>query len=177
MTAWPEASRPLMTIAVIEGTEIPQCSSLPPVYSNRSLPSLGSNAIRSIEIGQLRHAHAIDTHRQPTARIGHRRHFRRCGNLYQHRGAAGASSTRPWRPAYAMEAQLRAWIDHAILARDHLGSARCAGLFWHLGLALAPWRGADTRKLALYARGGSSSQQAPGGDTAGIRERRDARLG
>src|SRR5262249_14853354 len=129
------------------------------------------------KIGQLRHTHAIDTCRQPTARACHRRHFRRCGSLHQYRGAAGASSTRPWRPAYAMEAQLRAWIDHAILARDHLGCARCTGLFWHLVLALAPCRGADPRHLALYARGGSSGQQAPGGNIAGIRERRDARPG
>src|SRR5262245_48705867 len=127
----------------------------------------------AIEIGHLRHAYAIGARREPTARTCHRRHFRRRGDLHQCRGAAGAPSTRSWRLAYAMEAQLRAWIDHAILARDHLGCARCAGLFWYLGLALAPWRGAAPRQLALYARGRSSGQQAPGGDAAGIRERRD----
>src|SRR5215468_9780995 len=129
------------------------------------------------EIRQLRHAHAIDARRQSTARTCRRRHFHRRGNLYQYRGAAGTSSTRSWRPTYAMEAQLCAWIDHAILARDHVGCARYAGLFWYLGLALAPWRGADPRQLALYARGRSSGQQAPGGDAAGIRERRDTRPG
>src|SRR5262245_5162791 len=125
----------------------------------------------------MRHGHAIGARREPTARARHRRFFLRRGNLHQYRGAAGASSTRPWRSSYAMEAQLRAWIDHAILPRDHIGCARCAGVFWYLGLALAPWRGADPRQLALYARGRSSSQQATGGDAAGIRERRDTRPG
>src|SRR5262249_8639201 len=127
------------------------------------------------EIRQLRHAHAIDARRQSTPRTCRRRHFHRRGNLHQYRGATGASSTRSWRPTYAMEAKLCAWIDHAILARDHIGCGRCAGLFWYLGLALAPWR--DPRQLALYARGRSSGQQAPGGDAAGIRERRDTRPG
>src|SRR5215472_14247435 len=81
------------------------------------------------EIRQLRHAHAIDARRQSTARTCRRRHFHRRGNLHQYRGATGASSTRSWRPTYAMEAKLCAWIDHAILARDHVGCARCAGLF------------------------------------------------
>src|SRR5262249_10614418 len=98
----------------------------------------------------------MDPRPQPTARTCHRCRFYWRGNLYQYRGAASASSTRPWRPTYAMEAQLRAWIDHAILARDHIGCARCAGLFWYLGLALAPGRGADPRQLALYARRRSS---------------------
>src|SRR5262245_41977798 len=107
------------------------------------------------EIRQLRHAHAIDARRQSTARTC-RRHFHRRGNLYQYRGATGASATRSRRPTYAVEAQLRAWIDHAILARDYIGCARSAGLFWYLGLALAPGRGADPRQLALYARRRSS---------------------
>src|SRR5262249_11937653 len=72
--------------------------------------------------------------------------------------------------------QLRAWIDHAILARDHIGCARFARLFWYLGLALAAWRGADPRQLALFARGRFSGQQAPGGDAARTCKRRDTGL-
>src|SRR5215831_13041351 len=99
------------------------------------------------EIRQLRHAHAIDARRQSTARTCRRRHFHRRGNLHQYRGATGASSTRSWRPTYAMEAQLCAWIDHAILARDHVGCASVLVYFgtwdwrWLLGavLILANW--------------------------------------
>src|SRR5215813_14820616 len=54
-----------------------------------------------------------------------------------------------------MEAQLRAWIDYAILARDHVGYARRT----YLGLALARWSGADPRQLALHVRGRFSGQQ------------------
>jgi hypothetical protein len=48
-----------------------------------------------------------------------------------------------------MEAQLRVWVDHAILARDHIGRARRAGVLWYLGLALAPWRVADPRQRVV----------------------------
>jgi hypothetical protein len=44
-------------------------------------------------------------------------------------------------------------------------------------LGVLVWRGGDPRQLALYARGRFSGQQAPGGDAAGIRERRDTRPG
>src|SRR5215510_5853112 len=83
----------------------------------------------------------------------------------------------PRRPTCTMEAQLRVRIDHAILARDHVGRARCAGLFWQLGSALAAWSGADPRQLALHARDRSCGQQAPGDDDAASRERRDTRPG
>jgi hypothetical protein len=78
----------------------------------------------------------------------------------------------PGPPTCTMEAQLRARIDLAILARDRVGCARCDGLFWQLGLALAAWSGADPRQLALHARG-SSGQQAAGGDAAANVETRD----
>jgi len=64
----------------------------------------------------------------------------------------------PGPPTCTMEAQLRARIDLAILARDRVGCARCDGLFWQLGLALAAWSGADPRQLALHARGSSGQQ-------------------
>src|SRR5262249_48013633 len=78
----------------------PVCTAIDIYYRHR--PGWRDNAIRSIEIG--RHAHAIGARREPTTRTCHRSHFRRCGNVRQYRGAAGASSTRPWRPTYAMEA-------------------------------------------------------------------------
>ena len=89
-------------------------------FSKAAQPLL--NEIRGAKLGK-------DARRQSTARTCRRRHFHRRGNLHQYRGATGASSTRSWRPTYAMEAKLCAWIDHAILARDHVGCARCAGLF------------------------------------------------
>src|SRR5262249_15923765 len=64
----------------------------------------------------------------------------------------------PGPPTCTMEAQLRARIDLAILARDRVGCARCAGLFWQLGLALAAWSGADPRQLALHPPGSSGQQ-------------------
>src|SRR5262245_3403309 len=102
--------------------------------------------------------HAIDARRRSTARTCRRRHFHRRGNPHQCRGATGAPSTRSRAPTCTMEAQLRARIDLAILARDRVGCARYAGLFWQLGLALAAWSGADPRQLALHARGSSGQQ-------------------